>query len=85
MMERDARALRRQSAVLCKQLVVDELLIQFLQADEILTESMAETIMVRDCWYMDQGQESQDTFWANTRFMVNDYYAVSIWQIWRNY
>lgn len=46
MMERDARALRRQSAVLCKQLVVDELLIQFLQADEILTESMAESIMV---------------------------------------
>lgn len=49
MMERDARALRRQSAVLCKQLVVDELLIQFLQADEILTESMAETIMVCEC------------------------------------
>lgn len=49
MMERDARALRRQSAVLCKQLVVDELLIQFLQADEILTESMAESIMVCEC------------------------------------
>ena len=49
MKERDARALRRQSAVLCKQLVVDELLIQFLLADDILTESMAETIMVCEC------------------------------------
>ncbi|XP_041649083.1 caspase-2 isoform X3 [Cheilinus undulatus] len=45
MLEQDRRALRRRSAVLCKQLVVDELLIQFLQADEILTESMAESIM----------------------------------------
>uniref|UniRef100_A0A3Q0RZ27 Caspase 2, apoptosis-related cysteine peptidase n=1 Tax=Amphilophus citrinellus TaxID=61819 RepID=A0A3Q0RZ27_AMPCI len=40
-----SQALRRQSAVLCKQLVVDELLIQSLQADDILTESMAESIM----------------------------------------
>ncbi|KAM4735893.1 caspase-2 isoform 2-T2 [Anableps anableps] len=45
MLERDKKALRRNSAVLCKQLVVDELLIQLLQADDILTESMAETIM----------------------------------------
>ncbi|XP_047217618.1 caspase-2 isoform X5 [Girardinichthys multiradiatus] len=45
MLERDKNALRRNSAVLCKQLVVDELLIQLLQADGILTESMAETIM----------------------------------------
>ncbi|XP_056902032.1 caspase-2 isoform X1 [Takifugu flavidus] len=45
MREQDARTLRRQSAVLCKQLVVDELLIQCLQADDILTESMAESIM----------------------------------------
>uniref|UniRef100_A0A3Q0RW03 Caspase-2 n=1 Tax=Amphilophus citrinellus TaxID=61819 RepID=A0A3Q0RW03_AMPCI len=45
MLERDRQALRRQSAVLCKQLVVDELLIQSLQADDILTESMAESIM----------------------------------------
>ncbi|XP_054477597.1 caspase-2 isoform X2 [Anoplopoma fimbria] len=45
MLEQDKRALRRRSAVLCKQLVVDELLIQCLQADEILTESMAESIM----------------------------------------
>ncbi|XP_070691154.1 caspase-2 isoform X2 [Pempheris klunzingeri] len=45
MLERDRRALRRRSAVLCKQLVVDELLIQSLQADDILTESMAESIM----------------------------------------
>lgn len=49
MKERDALALRRQSAVLCKQLVVDELLIQFLRADDILTESMAESIMVCAC------------------------------------
>ena len=47
MLEQDRRALRRRSAVLCKQLVVDELLIQSLQADDILTESMAEGIMVR--------------------------------------
>lgn len=46
MLERDRQTLRRRSAVLCKQLVVDEMLIQSLQADDILTESMAETIMV---------------------------------------
>ncbi|KAM4601332.1 caspase-2 [Polymixia lowei] len=45
MMERDRLALRRSSAVLCKEMVVDELLIQSLQADDILTESMAETIL----------------------------------------
>uniref|UniRef100_UPI0037E963F3 caspase-2 isoform X2 n=1 Tax=Semicossyphus pulcher TaxID=241346 RepID=UPI0037E963F3 len=45
MLEQDKRALRRRSAILCKQLVVDELLIQSLQADEILTDSMAEAIM----------------------------------------
>ncbi|XP_019120880.1 caspase-2 isoform X2 [Larimichthys crocea] len=45
MLERDSRALRKRSAVLCKQLVVDELLIQLLQAEDILTESMAESIM----------------------------------------
>ncbi|KAM4581095.1 caspase-2 isoform 3-T3 [Odontesthes bonariensis] len=45
MVERDRQALKRQSAILCKQLVVDELLIQSLQADDILTESMAESIM----------------------------------------
>ncbi|XP_032411837.1 caspase-2 isoform X3 [Xiphophorus hellerii] len=45
MLERDKKALQRNSAVLCKQLVVDELLIQSLQADGILTENMAETIM----------------------------------------
>ncbi|XP_041843822.1 caspase-2 isoform X2 [Melanotaenia boesemani] len=45
MLERDRLAIRRQSAILCKQLVVDELLIQSLQADDILTESMAESIM----------------------------------------
>ncbi|KAI3361117.1 hypothetical protein L3Q82_013328, partial [Scortum barcoo] len=45
MLERDSRALRRRSAILLKQLVVDPLLIQFLQADDILTESMAESIM----------------------------------------
>lgn len=57
MREEDARTLRRQSAVLCKQLVVDELLIQCLQADEILTESMAESIMVCECWLWTWGQE----------------------------
>lgn len=52
MLERDRQALRRRSAVLCKQLVVDEMLIQSLQADDILTESMAESIMVCEHWYM---------------------------------
>ncbi|XP_045901241.1 caspase-2 isoform X1 [Micropterus dolomieu] len=47
MLERDRRALRKRSAILCKQLVVDELLIQSLQADDILTESMAERIMAK--------------------------------------
>ncbi|XP_034030452.1 caspase-2 isoform X2 [Thalassophryne amazonica] len=45
MLKRDAQALLKSSAVLCKQMVVDELLVQLLQADEILTESMAESIM----------------------------------------
>lgn len=45
MLERDRLALRRRSAVLCKEMVVDELLIQSLQADDILTESMAESIL----------------------------------------
>ncbi|CAK6966194.1 caspase-2 isoform X5 [Scomber scombrus] len=45
MLERDRQALRRRSVVLCKQMVVDELLIQSLQADNILTEGMADNIM----------------------------------------
>ncbi|KAM9310093.1 caspase-2 isoform 2-T2 [Pholidichthys leucotaenia] len=46
MMDRDRQTLRRHSAILCKQLVVDEMLIQSLQANDILTDSMAERIMV---------------------------------------
>lgn len=53
MLERDHQALRKRSVVLCKQLVVDELLIQSLQADEILTESMAELILVCERCDMD--------------------------------
>lgn len=49
MLERDRRALRKRSTVLCKQLVVDEHFIQYLQADEILTDVMAEGILV--CTY----------------------------------
>lgn len=45
MLKRDRKALQKCSAVLCKQMVVDELLIQSLQAEDILTESMAESIM----------------------------------------
>lgn len=52
MLERDARALQRCSAVLCRQLVVDELII-FLQMDNILTENMVERIMVGHYWYKD--------------------------------
>uniref|UniRef100_A0A8C6SDL6 Caspase 2, apoptosis-related cysteine peptidase n=1 Tax=Neogobius melanostomus TaxID=47308 RepID=A0A8C6SDL6_9GOBI len=46
MLTRDRKALQRCSVVLCKQMVVDEVLIQSLQADDILTESMAESLMV---------------------------------------
>nr|XP_057909163.1 caspase-2 isoform X1 [Doryrhamphus excisus]XP_057909164.1 caspase-2 isoform X1 [Doryrhamphus excisus] len=45
MLERDRQALRKRSATLCKQMVVDELLLQCLQADNILTENMAEGIL----------------------------------------
>ncbi|XP_068426790.1 caspase-2 isoform X4 [Clinocottus analis] len=47
MLKRDILALRKRTAILCKQLVVDELLIQCLRADDILTESMAEDIMAQ--------------------------------------
>lgn len=50
MLERDSRALRKRSIVLCKQLVVDELLIQCLEANNILTPGMAEGILV--CTYL---------------------------------
>ncbi|XP_069551793.1 caspase-2 isoform X4 [Brachyistius frenatus] len=45
MLTRDRKTLRRHSAVLCDDLVVDELFIQSLQADAILTGNMAEKIM----------------------------------------
>ncbi|MCI4374459.1 hypothetical protein PGIGA_G00006560 [Pangasianodon gigas] len=45
MKEQDKLALKKNSVVLCKELVVDELLIQYLQAEDILTESMAESIL----------------------------------------
>ncbi|XP_039661252.1 caspase-2 isoform X4 [Perca fluviatilis] len=61
MLERDRRALRRCSKILCKQLVVDELLIQSLQADDILTESMAEIIMAE--------QTSQKRSWRLLLFL----------------
>lgn len=47
MLQRDRKTLQRCSAVLCKQMVVDEVLIQSLQADDILTESMAESVMAK--------------------------------------
>ncbi|XP_078108827.1 caspase-2 isoform X8 [Sander vitreus] len=61
MLERDRRALRRRSSILIKQLVVDELLIQSLQADDILTESMAESIMAE--------QTSQKRSWRLLLFL----------------
>ncbi|KAL7887408.1 hypothetical protein AOLI_G00051290 [Acnodon oligacanthus] len=45
MKERDKLALKKNSVALCREMVVDELLIQFLQADDVLTEGMAETIL----------------------------------------
>lgn len=47
MKELEKVALKKNSVALCKELVVDELLIQCLQSEDILTEAMAETIMVR--------------------------------------
>ncbi|XP_068998623.1 caspase-2 isoform X4 [Embiotoca jacksoni] len=47
MLKRDREALRRHSAVLCDDLVVDELFIQSLQAEAILTGNMAEKIMAQ--------------------------------------
>ncbi|XP_035612508.1 caspase-2 [Oncorhynchus keta] len=46
MLERDRRGLRKCSVTLCKDMVVDELFIQSLQTDDILTDSMAESILV---------------------------------------
>ncbi|KAI5618165.1 caspase-2 isoform X1, partial [Silurus asotus] len=45
MKELDKLTLRKNSVALCKELVVDELLIQYLQAEGILTEAMAENIL----------------------------------------
>ncbi|XP_056458588.1 caspase-2 isoform X1 [Gadus chalcogrammus] len=45
MSERDKRTLRKLSAVLCKQMVVDAQLVQSLQADEILNDEMAESVL----------------------------------------
>ncbi|XP_062421632.1 caspase-2 isoform X2 [Pungitius pungitius] len=56
MLDRDKLTLKTCSKILCKQLVVDELLIQSLQADEILTEAMAENIMA--------AQTSQKRSWC---------------------
>ena len=47
MKERDKQVLKKRSVALCKEMVVDELLIQYLQAESILTDSMAESILVR--------------------------------------
>ncbi|CDQ82724.1 unnamed protein product [Oncorhynchus mykiss] len=45
MQERDRRGLRKYAVTLCKEMVVDELFIQSLQTDDILTDSMAESIL----------------------------------------
>ncbi|XP_026862527.2 caspase-2 isoform X2 [Electrophorus electricus] len=45
MKARDRQALKKNSVQLLKDMVVDELLIQILQADDVLTEGMAETIL----------------------------------------
>ncbi|XP_076844656.1 caspase-2 isoform X2 [Brachyhypopomus gauderio] len=45
MKARDKTALRKNSVALLRELVVDELLIQILQADDVLTEGMAETVL----------------------------------------
>ncbi|KAF7670126.1 hypothetical protein LDENG_00050320 [Lucifuga dentata] len=51
MLERDRVAIKKNSTILCKEMVVDELLIQSLQADGILTDSMAESIMAQQTFH----------------------------------
>lgn len=46
MLERDRQTLKRRSASLLKHLMVDEMLLMLLQAEDILTGNMAESIMV---------------------------------------
>lgn len=50
MLKRDQLALRKHSIDLCEQLVVDELFIQCLEANNTLTSNMAESILV--CTYL---------------------------------
>ncbi|XP_077577802.1 caspase-2 isoform X2 [Stigmatopora nigra] len=57
MLERDAQALRGRSFALLKQLVVDEVLVQFLQEDNILTDIMAEEILL-DCSSMSAAEKT---------------------------
>ncbi|KAJ8005164.1 hypothetical protein DPEC_G00143800 [Dallia pectoralis] len=45
MREAERTALRKNSVTLCKEMVVDELFIQCLQTEQILTDSMAESIL----------------------------------------
>ncbi|KAM6967735.1 caspase-2 [Aplochiton taeniatus] len=57
MLRQDRKALRKCSVALCKEMVVDELLVQSLQADDILTDSMAEGILAEQishkrCWQL---------------------------------
>ncbi|XP_051574174.1 caspase-2-like isoform X1 [Myxocyprinus asiaticus] len=47
MKEWERLALRRNSVTLCKEMVVDDLLVQYLHQDEILTDSMTESIMAK--------------------------------------
>lgn len=47
MKERERLALRRNSVTLCKEMVVDDLLVQCLQRDEVLTDNMTESIMAQ--------------------------------------
>ncbi|XP_048116697.1 caspase-2 isoform X1 [Alosa alosa] len=48
MKEREKQVLKKRSVALCKEMVVDELLVQFLQAENILTENMAESILGKE-------------------------------------
>ncbi|XP_072317315.1 caspase-2 isoform X2 [Eucyclogobius newberryi] len=47
MSTRDQKALQKCATVLCKQMVVDEMLLQSLQTDGVLTENMAEGVMAQ--------------------------------------
>ncbi|XP_077455475.1 caspase-2 isoform X2 [Stigmatopora argus] len=69
MLERDRRALQERSSALLKQLVVDELLVQLLQEDKILTDIMAEGILLDTSSMSAAEQTSHKRSWHLLRLL----------------